>query len=231
VPRNSGSRLLVALCVAFCLLVPPLGVLVVIPVIVALVRKHVGTGIVLIVVGLLVPVAGGLLYTTFLVKPYRVPNGAMLPTIRPGDRILAWLPAGDPHVGDIFVFHPPNGVATDSCGRHHRANQACQQPTPTRSNVAFVKRVVAGPGDRLRIVGGRVILNHRLQREPLIRACGTEAGCNLPGPITIPPGHWFMLGDNRGASDDRRFWGPVPTGCLVGRVISRYWPVGRAGGV
>ena len=46
--------------------------------------------------------------------------------------------------------------------------------------------------------------------------CGSSQECNFPVPIKIPPGHWFMMGDNRGESDDSRFWGPVPTGWIIG---------------
>jgi signal peptidase I len=217
-------------CVAFCLLLPPLGFLVAIAGIVALVRRHVGRGLVLIGVGLLVPVVGGLLYSALLLTPYRVPSASMLPTIHAGDRIIAWRLAGDPRIGDLYAFHAPSGDATGSrCGASHRENQACPQPTATRSHDTFVKRVVAGPGDRIRIVGGRLIRNHRLQREPYILPCGSGFGCDLPGPITVPPGHWFMMGDNRGAADDSRYWGPVPSDWLVGRIVARYSPLARAG--
>lgn len=225
----SRPRVVVASCVAFCLLLPPLWFVVVIAGLVTLVRRHVGRGLVLIGVGVLVPFVGALLYHAFLLKPYRVPGEAMLPTIHAGDRIIAWRLAGEPRVGEVYAFHAPDGQARQRCGGVHRENQACPRPTAKRSDDTFVMRVVAGPGDRIRIVDGRLVRNHRLEREPYILACGGGYGCDLPGPITVPPDHWFMMGDNRGASDDSRYWGPVPSDWLVGRIAARFSPLGRAG--
>ena len=77
--------------------------------------------------------------------------------------------------------------------------------------------MVAGPGDRISIVNGRVIRNGAREREPYIRACGGPI-CNFPEPITIPSGEYYVLGDNRAASDDSRFWGPIRRGWIIGLV-------------
>jgi signal peptidase I len=53
--------------------------------------------------------------------------------------------------------------------------------------------------------------------------------CNLPKPIKIPPGYYFMMGDNRGESDDSRFWGPIPRGWIIGKAFATYWPPDRVG--
>jgi signal peptidase I len=95
--------------------------------------------------------------------------------------------------------------------------------------VNFIKRVVAGPGDTLAIRDGRVILNGRPQKEPFIRPCSAGQDCNFPRPIRVPPAHWFMMGDNRGLSDDSRFWGPVPKDWVVGAAFATYWPPDRIG--
>jgi signal peptidase I len=65
---------------------------------------------------------------------------------------------------------------------------------------------------------GQVVRNGEVAREPYIADCGGGEGCTFQRPITIPEGHYFLLGDNRGASDDSRFWGPIPLEWIEGRV-------------
>ena len=96
--------------------------------------------------------------------------------------------------------------------------QMCAQPTRTRESVLFIKRIVAGPGDRVAIRHGRVIRDGRAAAERYAQSCEGQEGCDFPTPIVVPPGDYVMLGDNRGASDDSRFRGPVPRGWIVGRV-------------
>ena len=93
----------------------------------------------------------------------------------------------------------------------------------------FIKRVVAGPGDRLAVRGGHVILNGKRQSESFIEPCGGGEACDLPREIRIPADHYFMMGDNRGSSDDSRFWGPVPTKWIIGVAFATYWPPDRIG--
>jgi signal peptidase I len=131
--------------------------------------------------------------------------------------------------GDVVVFKPPAGAVTNSCGVQHSERSACPEPTDSRSEVNFIKRVVAVGGDRLSIRGGRIYLNGRPEREPYARLDDRCPTCNLPEEITIPDGHYFMLGDNRAASADSREWGPVPEEWILGEVRLRYWPPGRIG--
>jgi signal peptidase I len=88
--------------------------------------------------------------------------------------------------------------------------------------------VVAGPGDTVAFRHGLVIRNGRALSEPYARRC-TEELCEMPRAIEVPAGTWFLAGDNRGASDDSRFWGPVPTSAITGIVKVRYWPPKKAG--
>ncbi len=187
---------------------------------------------------LIVAVALGLalIIQAFVVKPYRIPSESMVPTLQVGQRVLVNRLAhrfGDPKVGDITVFHPPSGsdeMPLDQCGIRPARGAACDKPTPGESDINFIKRIVGGPGDTISVRDGRVIRNGKATSEPFISdTCANNAGpvCTLPRTITIPPGHWFMMGDNRGESDDSRFWGPVPTAWIIGPAVATYWPPSR----
>ena len=168
-----------------------------------------------------------------LVKPYRIPSESMVPTLEVGQRVLVnriGKRFSDPSVGDVVVFHPPAGSESDTCGnRNIGEDQPCDRPTNDRADVNFIKRVVAGPGDKISIRNGHVVLNGKLQKEPFTEPCRGGEGCDLPKTVTVPAGHWFMMGDNRGESDDSRFWGPVPTGWIIGGAFATYWPPDRIG--
>jgi signal peptidase I len=155
------------------------------------------------------------------VKMYRVPSEAMVPTIQVGDRIMGNFDAyGDdgPRLGDIVIVHPPAGAEEDStCGEQPAAGAMCAKPTPGIAKVNFIKRVVGLPGDKLSLKNGRVIRNGRALDEPYAAACEGES-CDFPKPITVPAGHYYTLGDNRGSSDDSRLWGPVPRKAVFARV-------------
>ena len=170
-----------------------------------------------------------------LVKPYRIPSESMVPTLEIGQRVLVnriGKRFSNPGVGDVVVFHPPTGaegLTEQACGASHPDDQVCLKPTSEKAKVNFIKRVVAGPGDRLRISDGHVIRNGKRVKEPYARPCGRSEGCDLPREVTIPAGHYFMMGDNRGSSDDSRFWGPVPSDWIIGAAFATYWPPKRIG--
>jgi signal peptidase I len=161
-------------------------------------------------------------------RVYRVPSGSMEPTLDIGARVI--ISAGAPRVGEIVVFHPPEAAEQEECGpRAHVirfGGAACALPVPTPSTVNFIKRIVAGPGDEIYIREGHVYRkaagSNSFVGEPnqYIRPCGISPVCNFPTPIKISPDDWYMLGDNRGESDDSRFYGAVPASWIVGTVTA-----------
>ncbi|MBD0280800.1 MAG: signal peptidase I [Thermoleophilaceae bacterium] len=168
----------------------------------------------------------------FLVKPFRIPSESMVPTLDIGQRVLVDRVSfrfGDPGRGDIVVFKPPAGADSNVCGAEHSSQTACPAPTQQRSDTNFIKRVVALPGDRLKIIDGAVYVNGRRQKESYARLDPTCGICNLPQPIRIPKDHYFMMGDNRGESADSREWGPVPKEWIIGKAFMTYWPPGKIG--
>ena len=188
---------------------------------------------------LIVAVALGLalLIQAFVVKPFRIPSGSMEPTLAINQRVLVDRVTdhfSDPGRGDIVVFKPPKGADDNTCGIASEPNDGhpCQQATPGgHSSQNFIKRIVAVGGDTIRVLKGRVYLNgtKNAQKEPFIRPDPSCGICNLPKAIKIPPGHFFMMGDNRGESADSREWGPVPKKWIIGRAFFTYWPLDRVG--
>lgn len=177
-----------------------------------------------------------LLVQAFLVKPYKIPSGSMIPTLQIGQRILVDRLATHPALGAIVVFHPPKGalVGNDGvCGNRSQGfghPQACDRPAGGQSSQTYVKRVVGLPGDHLEIVGGKVYRNGIEERGSYIQPCDTGPSyCNFPVQITVPKGDYYMMGDNRGVSDDSRYWGPVPQAWIIGTAFFTYWPIGRFG--
>jgi signal peptidase I len=198
-------------------------------------EKSAGGSILELVMIVAVALGLALAIQAFLVKPYRIPSGSMLPTLKIGQRVLVNRLGNrfnDPKVGEIVVFHPPAGAegTGDTCGDANRqAGTACDKPTPQKASVNFIKRVVALPGDKISIHDGHVIRNGKRESDSYIAPCAGGSACNLPQTITIPPDHYFMMGDNRGESDDSRFWGPVPRKWIIGGAFATYWPPKQIG--
>jgi signal peptidase I len=190
----------------------------------------------------IVAVALGLAFAiqALIVKPYKIPSGSMEPTLDKGQRVLVnrfIYRFHEPRIGDIVVFHPPAGADTSSeCGvlvggsQPIETGEPCPRPTPEESSQTFIKRVVAVGGDTVSVKDGHPVVNGvEKVDEPYIRPCGGVLECNLPKPIKVPRGYFFMMGDNRGESDDSRYWGPVPKAWIIGEAFATYWPPDRIG--
>jgi signal peptidase I len=166
-----------------------------------------------------------------VVKPFVIPSQSMEPTLLPGQRVLvnrlAYDFGGTPARGDIVVFHPPSSL---TCKANVPLTEPCPQGVGTHASDYFVKRVIGLPGDTLSIKDGHPVINGReLANEPYITPCSDSTSCNMPHAIVIPRGEYYMLGDNRGDSDDSRYWGPVRLSWIIGEVFATYWPIDRIG--
>jgi signal peptidase I len=160
----------------------------------------------------------------WVVNPYRIPSSSMEPTLhcaRPGsgclarfsDRVLAnrfIYHFHSPRRGDIIVFKTPE-LAKMRCG----------------AGGTFVKRLIALPGETFEERNGYVYINGKRLNEPYVK--GDRRDTRSEKKRRIPPGKYFMMGDNRVQSCDSREWGSVPRGNIIGKVFSVYWPPNRIG--
>ena len=170
---------------------------------------------------ILVAVVLALLIRSSLVMAYFVPSGSMLTTMEIGDRFIANKAAYDLRVpfSLISLFHT---------GKVARGDVVVFEP-PFRSEHDFVKRVIGLPGDVIQIKGKILFINGEEQKEPYIRhtdkaiqPAGRSPRDNL-GPITVPEGKLFVMGDNRDESYDSRFWGFLPRDLVKGQAKLIYW--------
>ena len=148
---------------------------------------------------------------TFLFQAFYIPSESMVPTLKVGDRVLVnklSYDLHDVHRGDIVVFKAPPEARSDGIDD-------------------LVKRVIGLPGDTVEArEDGRIYVNDRLLDEPYLPE-GTRT-TNLP-PTKVPAGHLFMMGDNRTASRDSRYFGPIAESAIIGRVFLKIWPPGSIG--
>lgn len=179
-----------------------------------------------------------LVIRAFFVQAFRIPTGSMRPTLLEGDRILVWklglaeqlrprlpmtdfflfsldLPAfWEPQRGDIIVFRYPEDPKKD-----------------------YVKRLIAFGDEVVEIRDGKLLVNGNLLKDP--EAVAQTYYYNREDwsygrkgePVRVPPGHYFVLGDNSGHSSDSRYWGFVPEENLIGKAVFVYWPIPRIGGI
>ncbi len=201
-------------------------------------RKSVAGSLLELVLIVAVALGLALAIQAFIIKPYRIPSGSMLPTLRINQRILVdriGTHFFTPKLGDIVVFHPPQdtgGCADPGQGQTSAGPDpatACDVAQRRNGSVTFVKRVVGLPGDRISIRDGHVIRDGIPEKDSYIVPCGGSGECNFPQTITVPSGDYYMMGDNRPDSDDSRFWGPVPKGWIIGKAFFTYWPPDRVG--
>ncbi len=199
-----------------------------------------------------------LLLRSFLVEPFRIPSGSMMPTLLVGDFILVnkyaygiRLPVtntkiieiGEPRHGDVVVFrYPANpsvdyikrviGVPGDEISYHDKTVFINGKPAPQTPIGVYTG---AGSGARetgaLEAVEQLDGVEHKILIHPF--APDLPPGCTVlaAGKVVVPEGHYFVMGDNRDNSNDSRCWGFVPEENLVGKAfgIWMHWDTGRSG--
>ena len=173
---------------------------------------------------------------SFVAQAFYIPSGSMLPELQINDRVVVSKLAyrlHDPRRGDIVVFDCPEKAcppaARNSGGNavgHWLRSVGRAVGLVQPSAQEFIKRVVGLPGERVEAHDGDVFVDGRRLVEPYLPA-GTATGDF--GPVEVPPGHLFVMGDNRPSSTDSRVFGPIPSSNVVGRTIVRVWPPASAG--
>jgi signal peptidase I len=172
---------------------------------------------------IVVAVILALFIRTFAVQAFKIPTGSMEPNLLVGDHLLvnkfvfapiatplerAVLPMREIRRGDVIVFKFPEEPERD-----------------------FIKRVIGLPGDTLEVRQRQVLINGQKIAEPYAHylfsiADGETESIDVRaryGPVTVPPNHYFMMGDNRDNSQDSRFWGFLPAHYVKGRALMIYW--------
>jgi signal peptidase I len=166
---------------------------------------------------LFVALALALVIRTFLVQAFKIPSGSMLPTLQIGDHIL---------VNKILYGLRVPIVGTRYFAYFHPQRQDIVVFVfPEDRDKDFIKRVIGIPGDVVEVRHKRVYINGQPIEDS--HASYTEGEGPPPrdnfGPVTVPPGHVFVMGDNRDHSFDSRFWGFVPFEDIKGKAFIIYW--------
>jgi len=169
---------------------------------------------------------------TLVGQAFYIPSLSMAPQLEVQDRIVVSKLAyrlHDARRGDVVVFDAPPEVEVPGPARSlpSRAVRAVLEgvnvvkPTTTE----YVKRVVALPGEEVVGRGGNLYVDDRLLVEPYLP---DDLRTDDFGPVAVPDGKLFVMGDNRGSSFDSRRFGPIDSSSIVGRVVVKVWPLGSA---
>jgi signal peptidase I len=140
----------------------------------------------------------------YVAEPFAIRSESMAPTLQPGDHVLVEKLSyrfGSPRRGDLVVFRSPDGGSP------------------------AVKRIVGLAGDRVAIEDGVLAVNGHRQRESYVDQ--RQVDSVYYGPVVVPRGDVFVIGDNRADSHDSRDYGAVPRRSLIGRVLVTLWPLVR----
>jgi signal peptidase I len=177
-------------------------------------RRALAEAVVIILAAVLI--AG--LVRTFAFQTFWIPTSSMVPTLGVYDRILvqkAFFTWHDLREGDVVVFsHPP----LDQCSESEQRGD-------------LVKRVIALPGQTIYSSGNSIYVNGRLLAEPYLPRYDPLGppiqDASSEHPYRVPPGEFYVLGDNRADSCDSRYWGPVKSSSIIGKVVLTFWHDGH----
>ena len=157
-----------------------------------------------------------------VVQNFKVEGASMEPTLHSGQYLLinkvgyaradgtplTTLVKQDPSTGSSYLFGGPN------------RGDIIVFRSPVQPDKDFIKRVIGVPGDTVEVRGGQVVVNDQPIEEPYIR----DRSPYLVPRQVVPPGHYYVLGDNRPNSSDSHVWGLVPADNIIGRAWVSYWP-------
>lgn len=148
-------------------------------------------------------------FHTVVAQVRSIPSESMAPTLKTGDRLIVEKLSyyvHPPHRGDVIVFKAPPALVEQTLKDD------------------LIKRVIGLPGDRVAVKQGKVYVNGQSLDEPYV----TESANYGYGPVTVPQGHYFVLGDNRNHSYDSHYWGFVPQQNIIGQAVFRFYPINQA---
>ena len=170
---------------------------------------------------ILIALIFALFIRAFIVQAYKIPSGSMIPTLLIGDYLLVnKLAYGirNPIKNDFIYFR-----------KLPERQEIVVFTYPLNKKLDFIKRVIGLPGDTVEIVNKKVYVNGKLLKEPYVQFNDPEiypkevSPRDNYGPVKVPPGYIFVLGDNRDQSYDSRFWGFVPINYLKGKALIIYF--------
>ena len=180
---------------------------------------------------IVVAVILALFIRTFVVQAFKIPTGSMEPNLLVGDHLLV----------NKFVFSPVMSPTEKQLlpMRDIRRTDVIVFKFPEEPERDFIKRVIGLPGDTVELRSRQVYINGQKLEEPYAHYMFPAGDENGPatfdvreryGPVTVPEGHYFMMGDNRDNSQDSRYWGFLPEHYVKGRALMIYWSFDQPAG-
>lgn len=181
---------------------------------------------------LLAALVVAVLIKTFVIQPFYIPSGSMIPTLLVDDRVMVSKISylfGEPERGDVIVFENPYAPEIEESFPEAVVRSTLEAlGIRTSLNDDLIKRVVALGGETIEIRNNQLFIDGVLLDEKYLQTGVAMADF---GPRTIADDELFMMGDNRNESSDGRVFGPIPRDDVIGKAVFRIWPADRLGAV